>query len=71
MKGTNPTEFEEWCAKEMGHTVEYMIMQRNKNMLGGTVYKHEEIDKRYRAWSAATSFIRKKINIQKTNARGG
>lgn len=34
MQGTNPTEFEKWCADEMGHTVEYMVMQRNKNILG-------------------------------------
>ncbi|MBX6982934.1 DUF551 domain-containing protein, partial [Providencia rettgeri] len=53
MQGTNPTEFEKWCADEMGHTVEYMVMQRNKNILGGTVYKNEEIDKRYRAWRAS------------------
>lgn len=65
MKGTNPTEFERWCADEMGHTVEYMVMQRNKNMLGCTVYKHEEIDKRYRAWSAGTSFIRKNLIFRK------
>ncbi|MGG4607005.1 hypothetical protein [Providencia sp. Me31A] len=54
----------------MGHTIEYMIMQRKKNMFGGIEYKHEEIDKRYRAWGAATSYIRGKLNIQKTNARG-
>lgn len=53
MQGTNPTEFEKWCADEMGHAVEYMIMQRKKNTLGGIEYEHEEIDKRYRAWRAS------------------
>lgn len=53
MQGTNPTDFEKWCAKEMGHTVEYMVMQRKENIFGGIEYKHEEIDKRYRAWRAS------------------
>ncbi|MGW1368552.1 DUF551 domain-containing protein [Providencia hangzhouensis] len=52
MQGTNPTEFEKWCAKEMGHTVEYMIMQRKINTLGMLQYRNAEIEKRFMAYKA-------------------
>lgn len=52
MQGTNPTEFEKWCADEMGHTVEYMIMQRKINTLGMLQYRNAEIEKRFMAYKA-------------------
>ncbi|EMH4146670.1 hypothetical protein RGN32_000091 [Providencia stuartii] len=52
MQGTNPTEFEKWCAKEMGHTIEYMIMQRKINIFGGLEYKHDEVNVRFKAYNA-------------------
>lgn len=47
-----PTEFEKWCAGEMGHTVEYIISHRNKSIFRGVDYKHHEINTRYRAYTA-------------------
>nr|ELR5255404.1 hypothetical protein [Providencia rettgeri] len=52
MQGTNPTEFERWCAKEMGNTVEYIISCRKRlGML--SEYSDHEVNKRYRAWMAS------------------
>lgn len=47
-----PTDFERWCAGEMGHTVEYIISHRNQSIFRGVDYKHHEINTRYRAWNA-------------------
>ncbi len=47
-----PTDFEKWCAGEMGHTVEYIMSRRRKDFFGTTGYKLSEIEVRYRAWNA-------------------
>lgn len=47
-------QFEEWCADEMGNTVGFIKEMRAKNIFGATYYKRDEINKRYRAWCAAT-----------------
>lgn len=52
MQGTNPTDFEKWCSKEMGHTIEYMIMQRMINIFCGLEYKHDEVNMRFKAYNA-------------------
>ncbi len=46
------TDFEKWCAGEMGHTVEYIMNKRGKDFFGTTGYKLSEIEVRYRAWNA-------------------
>ncbi|MFB0770353.1 hypothetical protein [Proteus cibi] len=51
MQGTNSTRFEKLCAKEMGHIVEYMIMQRKINIFGGLEYKHDEVNVRFKAYN--------------------
>lgn len=47
-----PTDFEKWCAGELGYTPEWVMMQRKINFFGGHEYKHGEIAKRYRAYMA-------------------
>lgn len=50
-----PTDFEKWCAGELGYSHEYIMTQRKENIFGGTEYKHGEIGIRYRAWNAGVS----------------
>lgn len=45
-----PTDFEKWCAGEMGHTVEYIMSKRKNDFFGTTGYKLSEIEIRYRAY---------------------
>lgn len=45
-----PTDFERWCAGEMGHTVEFIMSQRQREPYSG--YLHNDINIRYRAWNA-------------------
>lgn len=52
-----PTDFEKWCAGEMGYTVEYIMNKRRKDFFGITGYKLSEIDIRYRAWNAGVRGI--------------
>lgn len=47
-----PTEFEKWCAGELGYSPDYIMTQRRSNMFGGTEYMHGEIGIRYRAYTA-------------------
>ncbi|HAU5616754.1 TPA: hypothetical protein JD310_002366 [Morganella morganii] len=47
-----PTDFEKWCAGELGYSPEWVMMQRKINFSGGHEYSHGEIAKRYRAWNA-------------------
>lgn len=48
-----PTDFEKWCAGEVGHTVEFiMSMRRKEKYSNNTVYFEEEIHIRYRAYMA-------------------
>lgn len=57
MQGTNPTDFEKWCAKEMGYTVEYMIMKRRENFFGGIEYMHAVIDDKYLEYMAGRHYL--------------
>ncbi|KNZ83303.1 hypothetical protein [Morganella morganii] len=47
-----PTDFEKWCAGELGYSPEWVMMQRKINFFGGHEYNHGEIAKRYRAYMA-------------------
>lgn len=48
-----PTDFEKWCAGEMGLSVEFIKFQRRKQESDyPDMYFHEEIQKRYRAYMA-------------------
>ncbi|EPK1682079.1 hypothetical protein RFD78_000791 [Klebsiella aerogenes] len=51
--GCNLDAFEEWCADEMGNTVNFIKEMRKINIVGAVHYDRDEIEKRYRAWSAA------------------
>ncbi|HHE4902723.1 hypothetical protein [Morganella morganii] len=42
-----PTDFEKWCAKEMGCPVEFVAAGRYQHG-----YRYAEIDNRYRAYMA-------------------
>lgn len=52
MQGTNPTEFEKWCAKEMGLTESYVKSNRKINTFGMLQYRNAEIEKRFMAYKA-------------------
>ncbi len=45
-----PTDFEKWCAGEMGHTVEYIVLHRKPEPQDG--YSYDEVNIRYRAYMA-------------------
>ncbi|RUT64277.1 hypothetical protein CKG00_18115 [Morganella morganii] len=47
-----PTEFEKWCAGELGHTFGYIVNKRRKDFFGITGYNLSEIEIRYRAYMA-------------------
>lgn len=47
-----PTDFEKWCAGELGYSPEFIMNKRRKNIIRETYYKHSEIAKRYRAYMA-------------------
>lgn len=47
-----PTDFEKWCAGELGYSPEWVMMQRTINFFGTAGYKVSEIEVRYRAWNA-------------------
>lgn len=47
-----PTDFEKWCAGELGYTPEFIMMQRKINFFGTAGYKVSDIEVRYRAWNA-------------------
>lgn len=52
MQGTNPTEFEKWCADEIGLTEAYVKSKRKINILGMLQYRNVEIEKRFMAYKA-------------------
>lgn len=68
MQGTNPTEFEKWCADEMVTTVEYIISFRRDSPFGGWSYMHMEISKLYRAYLAGRREISKSLTNGAQNA---
>lgn len=47
-----PTDFEKWCAGELGYSPEWIMSRRRKDFFGTTGYKLSEIEIRYRAWNA-------------------
>lgn len=47
-----PTDFEKWCAKELGYSLEWVMSRRRKDFFGTYGYKLSEIEVRYRAWNA-------------------
>ena len=47
-----PTDFEKWCAGELGYSPEWIMSRRRKDFFGTTGYKLNEIEIRYRAWNA-------------------
>ncbi|EPF5868905.1 hypothetical protein MWX50_000435 [Morganella morganii] len=47
-----PTDFEKWCAGELGYEPEYIMSKRRKDFFGTTGYKLSDIEVRYRAWNA-------------------
>ncbi|MGL4168906.1 hypothetical protein ABQJ53_01505 [Morganella morganii] len=47
-----PTDFEKWCAGDMGYTPEFIMKWRMTNIIGETYYKRGYIHIRYRAWMA-------------------
>ena len=49
-----PTEFEKWCAGELGYgyTPEYIMAQRRINSFDEMIYMREEISIRYYAYMA-------------------
>lgn len=50
-----PTEFEKWCAKEMGHTIAHIISLRKENFFGSYEYRHGGVTNRYRAYTAGVT----------------
>ncbi|HHR5809791.1 TPA: DUF551 domain-containing protein [Providencia alcalifaciens] len=52
MQGTNTTEFEKWCADEIGLTESYVKSKRKINTLGMLQYRNAEIEKRFMAYKA-------------------
>ncbi|MBT0366461.1 hypothetical protein ISO55_05700 [Morganella morganii subsp. morganii] len=52
-----PTDFEKWCAGEMGCTPEYIMKWRVINMIGGTYYTRGYIHIIYRAYMAGVRSI--------------
>ncbi|MHD0616756.1 hypothetical protein ACY19I_12695 [Morganella morganii] len=44
------TDFEKWCAGEMGRTVEYIVSQRKPDPCDD--YSNGEVNTRYRAYMA-------------------
>ncbi|WP_421535451.1 hypothetical protein [Morganella morganii] len=47
-----PTDFEKWCAGELGYSPEFIMKWRMTNIIGETYYKRGYIHIRYRAWNA-------------------
>lgn len=47
-----PTDFEKWCAKELGYSPEFIMNKRRKDFFCTYGYKLSEIEVRYRAWNA-------------------
>ncbi len=47
-----PTDFEKWCAGELGYSPEFIMNKRRKDFFGTTGYRLSEIEVRYRAWNA-------------------
>ena len=47
-----PTEFEKWCAGELGYSPEHIISYRRNSPFGGWSYMHMQIAQIYRAWNA-------------------
>lgn len=47
-----PTDFEKWCAGELGYSPEWIMSRRRKDFFGTTGYKLNEIEIRYRAYMA-------------------
>lgn len=47
-----PTDFEKWCAGEMGHTVEFITSFRREHQNGNWTYQHMGVANRYRAYMA-------------------
>ncbi|WP_418132333.1 hypothetical protein [Morganella morganii] len=52
-----PTDFEKWCAGELGYSPEFIMNKRRKDFFGITGYKLSEIDIRYRAYMAGARSI--------------
>lgn len=52
MQGANPTDFEKWCADEIGLTESYVKSKRKINILGMLQYRNAEIEKRFMAYKA-------------------
>ncbi|WP_272658183.1 hypothetical protein [Providencia sp. PROV108] len=55
MQGTNPTDFEKWCAKELGVTPESIMAGRVKMPDTNIPYMSNSISKMYRAWVAGAN----------------
>lgn len=47
-----PTDFEKWCAGELGYTPEFIMNKRRKDFFSAAGYKLRDIDARYRAYMA-------------------
>lgn len=47
-----PTDFEKWCASELGYEIEYLVVLRKSFRNGDDGYTVSWVDYRYRAYMA-------------------
>ncbi|HFD7174020.1 hypothetical protein G3577_05975 [Morganella morganii] len=47
-----PTDFEKWCAGELGYEIEYLVVLRKSFRNGDDGYTASWVDYRYRAYMA-------------------
>ncbi|MEG0281325.1 MAG: hypothetical protein RR686_18985 [Morganella sp. (in: enterobacteria)] len=50
-----PTEFEKWCAGELGYEPEYIMTHREKLQSGEFIYTLFGVETRYRAYTAGVT----------------